>query len=141
MEERIVKLLVLFLLLFNSFLDWRKREVSLFSLGGFGVVGIGLNLWLGYQSVIEAAGGVALGILLLAAAFFTREAIGFGDGLLICITGIYLGFWENLSLLFTGAVCCVGILGIAIFAGRLKMADRVPLVPFLLLAFIGRMIL
>lgn len=141
MEERIVKLLVLFLLLFNSFLDWRKREVSLFSLGGFGVVGIGLNLWLGYQSVIEAAGGVALGILLLAAAFFTREAIGFGDGLLICITGIYLGFWENLSLLFTGAVCCVGILGIAIFAGRLKMADRVPLVPFLLLAFIGKMIL
>lgn len=141
MEERIVKLLVLFLLLFNSFLDWRKREVSLFSLGGFGVVGIGLNLWLGYQSVIEAAGGVALGILLLAAAFFTREAIGFGDGLLICITGIYLGFWENLSLLFTGAVCCVGILGIAILAGRLKMADRVPLVPFLLLAFIGRMIL
>lgn len=141
MEERIVKLLVLFLLLFNSFLDWRKREVSLFSLGGFGVVGIGLNLWLGYQSVIEAAGGVALGILLLAAAFFTREAIGFGDGLLICITGIYLGFWENLSLLFTGAVCCVGILGIAILAGRLKMADRVPLVPFLLLAFIGKMIL
>lgn len=141
MEERIVKLLVLFLLLFNSFLDWRRREVSLFSLGGFGVVGIGLNLWLGYQSVIEAAGGVALGILLLAAAFFTREAIGFGDGLLICITGIYLGFWENLSLLFTGAVCCVGILGIAILAGRLKMADRVPLVPFLLLAFIGRMIL
>lgn len=141
MEERIVKLLVLFLLLFNSFLDWRKREVSLFSLGGFGVVGIGLNLWLGYQSVIEAAGGVALGILLLAAAFFTREAIGFGDGLLICITGIYLGFWENLSLLFTGAVCCVGILGIAVLAGRLKMADRVPLVPFLLLAFIGKMIL
>lgn len=140
MEERIVKLLVLFLLLFNSFLDWRKREVSLFSLGGFGVVGIGLNLWLGYQSVIEAAGGVALGILLLAAAFFTREAIGFGDGLLICITGIYLGFWENLSLLFAGAVCCGGILGIAILAGRLKMADRVPLVPFLLLAFIGRMI-
>lgn len=140
MEERIVKLLVLFLLLFNSFLDWRKREVSLFSLGGFGVVGIGLNLWLGYQSVIEAAGGVALGILLLAAAFFTREAIGFGDGLLICITGIYLGFWENLSLLIAGAVCCGGILGIAILAGRLKMADRVPLVPFLLLAFIGRMI-
>lgn len=141
MEERIVKLLVLFLLLLNSFLDWRKREVSLFSLGGFGVVGIGLNLWLGYQSVIEAAGGAALGILLLAAALFTREAIGFGDGLLICITGIYLGFWENLSLLFTGAVCCVGILGIAVLAGRLKMADRVPLVPFLLLAFIGKMIL
>lgn len=140
MEEKIVKLLVLFLLLINSFLDWRKRKVSLLSLGGFGAVGIGLNLWLGYQSIAEAAGGVALGILLLAAAFFSQEAIGFGDGLLICITGIYLGFWENLSLLFTGVVCCGGILCISVVAGRLKLADRVPLVPFLLIAFIGRMI-
>lgn len=140
MEEKIVKLLVFFLLLFNSFLDWKKREISLLSLAGFGVVGIGLNLWLGYQSVAEAAGGVALGILLLATAFFTQEAIGFGDGLLICITGIYLGFWENLGLLFIGAVCCGGILGIYVVAGSLKWVDRVPLVPFLLLGFIGRMI-
>lgn len=140
MEEGIEKSLVLFLLALNSLLDWKKREVSLLSLAGFGAVGIFLNLWLQYQSLAEAAGGAGLGILLLAAAFFTREAIGFGDGLLICTTGIYLGFWENLSLLFTGALCCGVILGISVLAGRLKMADRVPLVPFFLLAFIGRII-
>lgn len=140
MEERVGKVLVLFLLLLNSFLDWKKREISLFSLAGFGAVGIGLNFWLEYQSLAEAAGGVALGIVLLAVAFFTREAIGFGDGLLICTTGIYLGFWENLGLLSVGTLCCGVVLGISVILGRLKLADRVPLVPFFLLAFIGRMI-
>lgn len=140
MEERVGKVLVLFLLLLNSFLDWKKREISLFSLAGFGAVGIGLNFWLEYQSLAEAAGGVALGILLLAIAFFTREAIGFGDGLLICTTGIYLGFWENLNLLSVGTLCCGVALGISVLLGKVKLADRVPLVPFFLLAFIGRMI-
>lgn len=140
MEERIGRFLVFFLLLINSIWDWKKREISLLSMAVFGAAGISLNFWLAYQSPAEAAGGAALGILLLAAAFFTREAIGFGDGLLICITGIYLGFWENLSLLFAGTLCCGVILGISVLLGRLKLADRVPLVPFFLLAFIGRMI-
>lgn len=141
MEEKIVKVLILLLLAINSAVDWRKREISLISLEVFGVIGIGLNLWLGYQSFMEAAGGAGIGLVLLAATFFTKEAIGFGDGLLICVTGIYLGFWENMSLLFMGALCCGLILSIGVLAGRVKMAARVPLIPFLLLAFIGRMIL
>lgn len=140
MEERIRNLLVFFLLLLNGFFDWKKREVSLISLAVFGMAGIGLNLWLGYQSAAQAAGGVCLGILLLAAAFFTQESIGFGDGLLICTTGIYLGFWENLSLLFVGVICCGTVLGISVLTGRIKLKDRVPLVPFLLLGFIGGMV-
>lgn len=141
MERGIVKALVFLLLIINSLADWRKREISLTSLAGFGAAGIGLNLWLGYQSFLEAAGGVGVGLALLAAAFFTREAIGFGDGLLISVTGIYLGFWENMSLLFTGALCCGLILGIGVLTGRVRMTDRVPLVPFLLLAFAGRAVL
>ena len=54
MEEKIVKSLVLLMLLINGLLDWKKGEISLFSLVGFGVLGIGLNLWLKYQSLVEA---------------------------------------------------------------------------------------
>lgn len=141
MEEKIIKGLVLLLLLINGLQDYRKGEISLLSLAGFGSLGIGLNLWLRYQSVGEMIGGIGLGIALLVTAFFTREAIGFGDGLLICVTGIHLGFWGNLSLLFSGTICCGVILSIGILMGRVKMKDRIPLVPFLLLAFIGRIIL
>ncbi len=140
MEEKIIKAAVLLLLFINSISDWRRREVSLISLGVFGAVGIGLNAWLGSRSTFQIAGGAALGVLLLLAAFFTKEAIGFGDGFLICTTGIYLGFWENLNLLFWGAVCSAVILGAGFMTGRVKLKERVPFVPFLLLAYAGRMI-
>lgn len=141
MEEKIVKVVVLLLLLINGILDLRKCEVSLICLGVFGIAGISFNVWFGYQTVQQIVGGVGVGILLLFLAFFTKEAIGFGDGLLTCVTGIYLGFWENLSLLFWGAVCSAVVLGVALMMGRIKMEDRAPLVPFLLLAFVGRLIL
>ena len=86
-----IKSAVFLLLLINGILDWRKGEISLVSLLSFGAAGIGLNVWLGYQSLLEAAGGAGLGILLLLTAFLTGEAIGFGDGFLLCVTGIYLG--------------------------------------------------
>lgn len=56
MQEKIIKSAVFLLLLVNGILDWRKGEVSLLSLALFGAVGIGLNVWLGYQSFLEAAG-------------------------------------------------------------------------------------
>ena len=141
MHEKIIKSAVFLLLLVNGILDWRKGEVSLVSLALFGAAGIGLNVWLGYQSFLEAAGGAGLGVLLLLTAFLTREAIGFGDGLLLLVTGIYLGFWENLNLLFLGAVLSAVILGAGMLANKVKLKDRVPLVPFLLLGFIGRLFL
>ena len=57
------------------------------------------------------------------------------------MTGIYLGFWENLNLLFLGAVLSAVILGAGMLADKVKLKDRVPLVPFLLLGFIGRLFL
>lgn len=141
MEEKIIKSAVFLLLLINGILDWRKGEVSLVSLLCFGAAGIGLNVWLGYQSLLEAAGGAGLGILLLLTAFLTGEAIGFGDGFLLCVTGIYLGFWENLNLLFLGAVLSALILGAGVLVKKVKLKDRLPFVPFLLLGFIGRLFL
>ena len=139
MEEKIIKSAVFLLLLINGILDWRKGEVSLWSLGIFGAAGIGRNVWFGCRSFWETAGGAGLGILLLLTAFLTREAIGFGDGFLFCVTGIYLGFWENLNLLFSGAVLSAVILGAGILTKRVRLKDRVPLVPFLLLGFLGRL--
>ena len=136
MEEKIVKVLILLLLAINSAVDWRKREISLISLEVFGVIGIGLNRWRGYQSFMGAAGGAGIGIVLLAAAFFTKEAIGFGDGLLICVTGIYLGFWKNLLLFFSSLMLC-SFFGLALFLwgwfqGKDYRKKRLPFLMFTL---------
>ena len=137
MEEKAVKISVLILLFLNGMLDWKKGEISLISLYSFGVLGAIWNLKFGFQDLGELCGGIGLGIGLLAVAFFSREAIGFGDGLLFCVTGIYLGVWGNLRLLLTGTLCCALIQAVGLLFRRVRMKDRVPLVPFLLLAFVG----
>ncbi len=141
MEEKAVKISVFLLLLINGALDWKKGEISLLSLGGFGVLGVICNLRLGYQSLGSLCGGAAVGIGLLLTAFLSREAVGFGDGLLLCVTGIYLGFWENLRLLLMGTALCALIQGAGLLLRRVRLTDRVPLVPFLLAAFVGGLFL
>jgi len=141
MERFIIKGSMCVLLAWNAALDFRKREVSLRSLAVFAAAGIVINLWLKYQSIWLLLGGVGVGVFLLLTAFVTKEAVGIGDGLLLCVTGIYLGFWENLRLLCTGLVFCVLFLGAGLVLRRLRRTDRFPLVPFLLLAWIGRLFL
>lgn len=140
MESWIIKGCVWMLLVWNGILDYRKHEISLTSLGVLGCAGIGLNCWIPYQSMWEILGGVGVGLLLILAAFVTREAIGFGDGLLVCVTGIYLGFWENMNLVLIGTAFCALVMGVGVLFRRVQRTDRFPLVPFLCLAYLGRMI-
>ena len=41
---------------------------------------------------------------MLGIAKMTGESLGYGDGLLFLVTGIYLGGWDNCSLLMTSLV-------------------------------------
>ncbi len=131
---------IFILLLLNSFLDLKKQEISLWSLAVFGILGVFLNVWISYQSIWEVAGGIGVGIFLLMVAFLTKEAVGFGDGLLLCVTGIYLGFWENVSFFFIGLLLCALLALVCLLFHKRQLSDRFPLVPFLLLGWIGRMI-
>ena len=77
---------------------------------------------------------------LVAAAFLTREAVGCGDGLLVCVTGLYLGMWENISLLLAGTAVCALVMALGLMLGKVRRKDRFPLVPFLLMVYAGRLL-
>ena len=77
---------------------------------------------------------------MLAVAAVTRGAVGFGDGLLLCVTGILLGGTENLSLLMAGSLLCAVVLGTGLVFGKLRWKQKFPFVPFLCLAQLGRMV-
>ena len=59
-----------------------------------------------------------------------------GDGMLLCITGLGLGFWSNLEL-FAIALILAAI--VSIFLLMLRLADRkksIPFIPFLLIGYV-----
>ena len=128
------------LLVWNSWTDIRRHAVSLPSLGIFAAAGLLWNLLFPYQEAVEAAAGAGTGLLVLAAAAVTRGAVGFGDGLLLCVTGILLGGTENLSLLMAGSLLCAAVLGTGLVFGKVRWKQKFPFVPFLCLAQLGRMV-
>lgn len=48
--------------------------------------------------------GMSVGIALLLYSLVTHESIGYGDGCLFVMTGLFLGIWENLVLLLLASV-------------------------------------
>ena len=139
MNEIIRNGIVILFLMINGYLDWKKHEISLASILIFGVAGIGFSLGTSCSHWGELLGGTSVGIFVMAIAFLTKEAIGFGDGLLLVVTGVWLGFWETLRLLVTGLILCTVIMGVLVLCKAVSKEERIPLVPFLLLSFVGRL--
>lgn len=87
-------------------------------------------------SIPDRIGGIAVGAIIVIISLATAGKIGMGDGLLICVTGLGLGFWSNLEL-FAAALFFAAIISIILLITRL--ADRkksIPFVPFLLAGYI-----
>ena len=71
------------------------------------------------------------------APFFDKPVISIGDGLLLIVTGIYLGLEENLKLFLCGLFLCgLWALGLVLLRKKSRK-DSIPFVPFLLAAYMG----
>lgn len=77
---------------------------------------------------------VGLGVIVIS--LITRGKIGMGDGVVLCITGINLGFWNNLEL-FLIALSLSAIISIILLATkRANRKKEIPFVPFIFIAFV-----
>lgn len=140
MEQWITGLVVGLLLLYNTWLDMIKRQVSIVSLLLFGVAGFSLFLYFQQFSILSLVGGIGIGILMILVSKLTNGGFGMGDGGLLCVTGFYLGFYRNIEL-FLGALVLAAVWGGVLLV--LKKAGRkteLPFVPFLMTAYIGMLL-
>lgn len=80
--------------------------------------------------------GMLPGVFLLAAAWITRQEIGYGDGVVLLVIGLYLGFSAGTGIFLTALLLLspVSLFYIAVRkAGRKK---RLPFVPYLLAGYL-----
>jgi leader peptidase (prepilin peptidase)/N-methyltransferase len=135
MADTILKLVLGVLLLICSVQDIRKKKIHLWVIVIGGLLAIGCLPFCEALSLLNRLGGgmIGLGVILISIA--SKGKIGIGDGILLCITGIGLGFWANLEL-FGIALFFAAMLSILLLVFR--FADRkksIPFVPFLLIGF------
>ena len=102
-----------------------------------GVVPIFLSLFAeGTITLSERAMGLVTGLVVMLISLLSREQIGKGDALLLCVTGIYLGVYGNAILMawsFGLAICgSIVLLASRRFSGTM----RIPFAPFVFAGYV-----
>ncbi len=128
------KVIVLGLLGICSLEDVRHKRLTIVYILMFGIGGVILHLFAPVCSIYSILCGMLLGIAMILVSLITRGNVGIGDGMLLLVTGVYLGGYGNLQLLMTGLLLS------ALWALRLafkkkKGKDEIAFAPFLLLAY------
>lgn len=119
-----------------SGMDITKRQIPLWllALGGAGVTAV--QFFEQQLPVFLILAGVAVGIVFLAVSKFTEEGLGYGDSILILITGIYLGFWELLGVLMGAFLFSAVFSVIFLIKKKFDRHVRYPFVPFFMAAYV-----
>lgn len=137
--------MVLFLcfLLVAAVQDIRRKQVDIRVYAIFGIAGAALGairltavgVWYGLPGYVAA---MSVGAGMVGLSLASGGSVGLGDGLFFVVSGLMLGFWENLALLLYGTLCC-GIFCLIYYvwcrlrSGRRVGKQTVPFLPFTVL--------
>lgn len=87
-------------------------------------------------SLHERFYGLGIGLCVLLISKVTEGKIGLGDGFILCVTGLGLGFWRNLEI-FGIALFFAAVTSIILLTTRLADCKKsIPFVPFIMIAYI-----
>ena len=128
--EWVTWIVVIGILLFHSVFDVIERKLPFVTLLMAGAASLGYVLWLlftGETTGSDICMRAVPGVLLLLCAFLTREKVGSGDGILLLITGNFLGY-ENSAAGFLLALFLSFVISVVLLL--LRRADRHTRIPF-----------
>ena len=128
----ISKIVLLLFLGGAAVLDFRNRELPVIYIGAGFCAGLILHLVIGEPKVWEMFLGGLVGAVFLLISRLSREAIGYGDSLMIIATGVSLGLLDNVLLLLC-AVMLAALFSIGLLIlKKYRKKDEIPFLPFLL---------
>lgn len=124
----------------NTWTDIRKKEIYVPVLSVFLAGGI---LWRIWEGTFWADGLISMGAGTIAAVIsvLTRGEIGFGDGLLILAMGSVLKSGELLGVLCAALLLCGIYSGLQLLVFKKKRDTEIPFAPFLLVGYLGGILL
>lgn len=86
-------------------------------------------------------GGVMVGVVVLVFAYFSKEAIGAADGVIILVCGAAFGLLETVSFTFFAAFYAGVFAIVLLLTKRVGKKSRIPFLPFLLFGYLTLRIL
>lgn len=115
----------------------KKIPIWLLSVGAGGI--ILFHIFCKNINLFSTLGGIGLGMICLLISKVTKEALGYGDSILICLLGSYVGF-INILWIITTAFGLAGIFSLIFFVGKNRYKEKaIPFIPFLAISYMGVM--
>lgn len=136
----IADLLLAIFLLWSAYKDWKKREIPLALLLGMGVVAVGTWIFCDFAGVQQRLVGILVGGLFLIISKLTKEAIGYGDSLVILILGLHMGVFQMLQTLFLASVLAGGLSLFLLWRHKWSKSMTLPFLPFVAATYLGVMV-
>lgn len=130
----------LLFLLFSSFLDIRKSEISIPVTLLFGLAGVVYSVRTG-RTMTDYLIPLGIGILILGGSVLTRGQVGMGDGWMLLALGCMLRMECYIQMACIGMLLAAAYSGVLMLVFRKNRKTEIPLVPFLLLGYVGGMII
>lgn len=128
------------MLAIQSVWDWRYRQIPIAITLAGGVMGLILSL-IRDRSMMDIGMSLIPGLVCLGLGWITREAIGYGDGFLLCAMGMYKSLQDMVGIIVLASFLA-GIFGmVLIIFCKKRGKDQIPFVPFLLVSSVIYMIL
>lgn len=119
-------------LLIEGYRDLRQRNISMMVVWIVGVLGMILQFAGIKENGIEIAGGIIIGVFFLLMAKITDEKIGYGDGWVLMISGLYLGFRDNMYLFLISLMLASFVAIILLLTKKANKKTELPFVSFML---------
>lgn len=120
----------------TAFDDIKTKQVRLAEIIGFGALGLLFNAIYQPHSLLSIFGGVMIGCLIYIYSIVSNEKIGKGDGLIVMVAGLYLGFSETVMLLWISSTLAAVVGTIMVKKHGARMDIELPFVPFLLMGYL-----
>lgn len=115
--------------------DYKTEKISMILILTGAAISIAAAV-INKDHIMQILYGILTGNAILLIGYASREAVGYGDGLIFIITGIFLG-WMNNVILIAGSLLLAAVCSMILMALRIKKrTDRIAFVPFILGAYV-----
>lgn len=130
-----VKIILFLLLGICAVFDSIRQEIPLAVVWTGIALAVIWHLWSGTGEMTWAAAMLSVlpGILFWGISFVTGEKVGYGDGWLLVMIGLYTGLGKCFIILMTGLMLESAVVLVLLAVRRISTDRTVPFAPFLLL--------
>lgn len=140
-KMKLIYILEILFLTIETIKDIKTQTLDLCELLIFLAAGFFLKIFWIHEGLSEIIPGMSVGIILLGISYLSEEALGYGDGMVVLVTGVLCGIKITLITVCI-AFFAMSVLAICVIVKKgFHYKAKIPFVPCILAGFLGGILL